>query len=217
MGMLKNLAFSVLSTKKRFERISEKGQWGSAEETISGSGSTLANTENLRSLLPKLIAEIGAKSILDVPCGDFHWMRHVLPECPAVESYIGMDIVPGIIQRNSNRFKDPRILFSLGDLISGPLPNVDLVINRDSLIHFSFRDIDRTIANLARSGSTYLMTTTHEDVSENGDIVTGRWRPINLMMAPFFFPYPTRLIDENEKGKSLALWRIEDLPRIKVR
>lgn len=52
----------------------------------------------------------------------------------------------------------------------------------------------------------------------NYDIVTGDWRPINLEKAPFNFPTPMLVIeeqyDENFKkefrAKLLAIWRIDD-------
>ena len=70
-----------------------------------------------------------------------------------------------------------------------------------------------------KSKSTYLLTTTFKKQSVNYDIVTGDWRPINLLKKPFNFPKPIMVIEENSpkgykkewRGKSLSLWRISDL------
>jgi hypothetical protein len=73
------------------------------------------------------------------------------------------------------------------------------------------------IQNIKRSGSTYLLTTTFPH-AENSVIVTGSWRAINLQGAPFYFPAPVAIFNESSKNdpatlsKSLALWKIADLP-----
>ena len=205
----KNVAFIALSREKRFERIFTKRQRRS--EPVSGVGSTLANTENLRAALPQLISEIKARSLLDVPCGDFSWMRHTLPNLSGIKEYIGMDIVSQLVQRNNAEFGAPGVCFTVGDLTSTPLPKVDLILNRDCLIWLSFKDIRRALANIARSGSTYLLTGTWGCVGQNHDVVTGRCRHINLRKKPFLFPEPLSAIAENENGKWLGLWRISDI------
>jgi hypothetical protein len=55
----------------------------------------------------------------------------------------------------------------------------------------------------------------------NKDVaIAGQWRPLNLQIAPFNFPRPLRLIDEQNTwkanrypGKSLGLWRVQDILR----
>src|SRR5664279_1649792 len=48
--------------------------WG-VEETRSGLGSTVQSTQAIREALPKLIAELQIRTLLDIPCGDFNWMK----------------------------------------------------------------------------------------------------------------------------------------------
>ena len=69
-----------------------------------------------------------------------------------------------------------------------------------------------------RSEATYLLTTIYTDRSDNKDIVTGQWRPLNLLAAPFELPEPLECINEGSTerngiyaDKSLLLWRIADL------
>src|SRR3954471_18881233 len=67
------------------------------DESVSGDGSTLEYTKNLRQELPLLFETLQINSILDAPCGDFNWFREV---SRGPISYVGGDIVPDLIQRN---------------------------------------------------------------------------------------------------------------------
>src|SRR5215471_12332876 len=84
-------------TEKIFTRIYARNSWGDAESR-SGTGSNIARTELLRARLTRLLKDLGARSILDLPCGDFNWMR--LTELPGIE-YTGADIVTSVIARNN--------------------------------------------------------------------------------------------------------------------
>jgi GT2 family glycosyltransferase len=199
-----------------FTRVYDGNYWGNAQSR-SGSGSDLSQTAQIRVQIPALIRDLRIESILDIPCGDFFWMK----ECDlGIETdYIGADIVPGITADLNGRYGTALRRFMVLDLTKDPLPKVDLVLCRDVLVHFSFAHIRSALANLKRSGSTYLLTTTFTARSENLDIATGGdWRPLNLQIAPFAFPKPLRLINEgcteyhNEfTDKSLGLWRLADL------
>jgi hypothetical protein len=86
-------------------------------------------------------------------------------------------------------------------------------------VHLSFANVERALANMARSGATWLITTTFTDWGENADCEDGDWRALNMQSAPFFWPRPEALINEDcregEGGwadKSLGLWRFRDLP-----
>ncbi len=196
------------SMEAKFTAVHGENTWRSAE-SVSGRGSTLHETEAIRRELPGLIEQIGVRSILDIPCGDFHWMQDVTLD---VDTYIGADVVDAIVESN-RQFADDRRQFVKLDLTRDPLPEVDLVFCRDCLVHFSYADVRRALANIARSGSKYLATTTFPGRPENHDILTGQWRPLNVQRPPLSFPEPIRLIDERcpMKGytdKSLGLWRV---------
>ncbi|RME37286.1 MAG: class I SAM-dependent methyltransferase [Planctomycetota bacterium] len=207
----------VLPHRVIFGRIYRRGGWGAAASR-SGAGSTLQQTRRVREALPGLIERLGVVSLLDVPCGDFHWLQHVsLP----LERYIGGDVVPELIRANRERFGSRTHEFRVLDITRDPLPQADLVLCRDLLVHFSYRDIRRALENLRRSGSRYLLTTTFPDHPENRDIVTGSWRPIHLEKPPFLFPPPLEVLREGHDDprfadKSLGLWRIADLPMASV-
>ena len=179
----------------------------------SGSGSSLAQTKLIRQALPDMIQELGCRSLLDVPCGDFFWIKNVNLNI----DYIGGDIVEDIIDRNTRVYGNAQRRFIRIDLTQNELPKADLVLCRDCLVHFRYSRIFAALRNIKRSGSGYLLTTTFPEEGLNQDIPTGAWRPINLQLAPFRFPLPIRVINEGHpeadyRDKSLALWRIADIP-----
>lgn len=206
-------AFRVVRYGRRhiadiFSTIYHQRLWG-ATETVSGPGSILATTTSVRSELPALLESIGARSLLDAPCGDFRWMSETALR---LERYFGVDIVPNLINDNQKRYADPSRDFHVSDITRDPLPHVDVILSRDYFIHCSYAYIKASIRNFKRSGSTYLLTTTYEQLRQNENILTGSWRPLNLRLAPFKFPPPERLIlEEGELGRSLGLWRLSDL------
>jgi SAM-dependent methyltransferase len=196
-----------------FARIYDSGEWG-VEESRSGFGSNLVQTEVVRAELPRLVAELGVRSFLDVPCGDWFWMSHV---DLGVDSYVGADVVPWVVDRNRERFGRPGREFRVLDLLRDPLPRADLVFCRDCLVHFSDADVRRALDNVRASGATWLVTTTFPEW-ENWEIDTGGWRPINLGRAPFTLPPPVELVNEHcteyypqFTDKSLGVWRVADL------
>ena len=202
----------------RFQRIFEENAWGNSE-SISGEGSNLERTAVVRAQLPGLLARHHVRSILDAPCGDFYWMKEVALDDV---DYIGADIVPEIIDRDVEWYAGPRRRFVLCDLVDDPLPKADLILCRDCLVHLPYAETRRAIDNFRRSGAIWLLTTTFTGDRTNRDIEIGDWRPINLERAPYGFPRPVDVINEESDevdedlgafpDKSLALWRLADLP-----
>jgi hypothetical protein len=198
-----------------FAEVYHSNFWGN-DESRSGNGSDLAQTAELRAQLPALLKELGIRTMLDIPCGDFF----LLNECQlALEHYIGADIVSELVRRLNATHTTSNREFRVLELSSDDLPRVDLIFCRDALVHFSNADVLGALANMKRSGTRYLLTTTFVTRTENPDIPTGgNWRPLNLEIPPFSLPPPLRLISEGctEYGgrfadKSLGLWRLSDL------
>lgn len=197
-----------------FRGIYERNEWGGAE-SVSGPGSDEAATRLIREQLPELWRRHGVRHLVDAPCGDFLWMRHIVDH---LDSYTGVDIVAPLIAQNTAAYGSERIRFLAGDLIHGPVPGADMILCRDGLVHLSFRHVRAALENMKRSGSRYLLTTTFPAWEQNVDIPTGSWRPLNLERPPFRFPPPIDAIVEGCKegngkyaDKSLALWRLADL------
>ena len=188
------------SLAETFEAIHRENTWKSAE-SVSGSGSTLAETEALRRELPGLFAELGVHSLLDIPCGDFRWMQALDLD---LESYVGADIVEALAVENQRRFGDARRRFEKLDLTRDPLPAADLILCRDCLVHLSFTDAGLAVKNLLHGEASYFAATTFPDCRRNDDARTGHWRPLNLQRPPFDFPEPLDLIYEGCRLKGHA-------------
>ncbi|MEZ5833451.1 MAG: class I SAM-dependent methyltransferase [Dongiaceae bacterium] len=208
--------FRGLDLAQRFARIHETNLWG-ADSSVSGVGSELDATAAIRERLPGLLAELGVRSLLDAPCGDHRWMADLLLD---LDRYVGVDIVPSIVEALQQRYRnDARRSFLLADLTCDPLPRCDLILSRDCLVHFSFATLARAVRNLKASGAVWLLTTTFPELEHNDDIEDADWRPLNFERAPLDWPAPIEIINERctEAGgayadKSLALWRLSDLP-----
>ena len=67
-----------------------------------------------------------------------------------------------------------------GDITRDALPRADVILCRDCLVHFSFKDIFAAIDNFKKSQSRYLLATTFIAFSENLDVATGEWRRLNM-------------------------------------
>ena len=211
--------FSRMTMDDVFGHIYRSNKWGS-EESRSGKGSSLTQTRQVREALPGLLQSHGIRSMLDLPCGDFHWMKEV--DLRGVE-YVGADIVPELIAETSARHAGPGRKFLTLNLTADPLPKADLLMCRDCWVHLTAGDIAQAIANIRRSGITYLLATTFTRHAVNGEKIRGKFRMLNLQVAPFCFPAPLEVITEDnlesshaDAGKSLALWRVADLPDPKL-
>jgi hypothetical protein len=194
-----------------FSDIYNSNYWGS-QESVSGQGSTLKYTAPLRQALPRLLAQYDVKSILDAPCGDFNWMRHV--ELADVD-YTGGDVVPELVSKLQTEFGTNARHFIPCDILNGPIPKVDLWICRDVLFHFRHREIIKVLKLAASSEIKYLLTTTYSYFDENVDLDrTGGFRVINLQQPPFSLPKPLTRIDDfvvPAIPRYLALWSREQI------
>lgn len=208
-----SLKFLNKTPKDVFTQKYKHNLWKS-EESISGTGSEIRQTELLITELNNLLKKLEVTSLLDIPCGDFNWMQKV--ELSNI-NYIGADIVEELILKNRLKFGETKNRkFQVINLITDPLPKADMVLVRDCLVHLSFKDIQKALNNIQLSGAKYLLLTTFTNHTKNFDIVTGAWRPLNFQKRPFNFPKPLLVINEkctenNGKfeDKSLALCEIK--------
>jgi hypothetical protein len=200
--------------QERFVRIHDQDGWSTGGESVSGSGSTLARTGPIRAALAGLLSSLDARVLLDVPCGDFNWLREV--ELPGI-AYVGGDVVPALVAHNQQRYGDARRRFISVDLTRDPLPAADVILCRDCFIHFALDDIAAALANFKRSGARYLLTNTFPAVRGYTEIATGGFRRLNLERPPFGFPVPqARVLEASDIGKELCAWRLADLPALRV-
>lgn len=202
------------STEDTFTDIYRNKGFG-GKDSVSGPGSDVHQTKVITIELPTLFKALNISTMLDIPCGDFHWMKSV--DLNNID-YTGADIVKELIQKNSAKYARDGVRFQYLNLIKDRLPKVDLIFCRDCLVHFSFADIGLALDNVCNSQSDYFLTTTFTGRKDNHDIVTGQWRAINLELNPFGLPKPLKIIHEgcteNDGAygdKALGLWRIADI------
>jgi hypothetical protein len=196
-----------------FTDIFRTNHWGGAE-SVSGIGSDSSQTAFLIPELESLLTRYHITSMLDIPCGDFNWMRNVSFD----GDYIGADIVAPIIESNRQKYGNEKRHFQVLDITTDTLPSVDFIFTRDCLVHLSLEQVFDALENIKASGSTYLLATTYfwQTKKFNYDIDTGGWRRLNLHQPPFNLPFPQEILIEgykwdDNKDKSLGLWRIDDI------
>lgn len=198
-----------------FNKIYAKNYWASAE-SVSGRGSELKQTEKIRKELPKIFEKYDCTSILDAPCGDFNWMRHVIKQTNVI--YCGGDIVDDLVEANILQYGDTRTKFIKLDICNDPLPSADIMVCRDCLFHLSYSDIVAFLENFAKSNIPLLLVTTHKnqgDFFKNKDIRTGDFRMIDLFSQPFGFPsnvlYRFDDFNDPEPAREMCLFNCDQI------
>jgi predicted nucleotidyltransferase len=189
-------------------------------ETISGQGSTLMATHRLRKALSEMIHRGLFSSILDVGCGDFHWLS--VMDLSGVR-YTGIDIVEELVAENQQRWQAPNRTFEVMDIVEKIPSRHDLVICKDVFNHMPFIDIVRAFNNIKQSGAMYICLNNYYSALAkssqaeynrkhlNTDIDSGYWRPLALCQPPFSFRPPLWSIIGNQSGKTFDIWALEDL------
>lgn len=201
------------SLRDRFTAIYKNRVWRNDRSagSLSGLGSELENTEEIRGRLSTVLKSIGSQTLLDVGCGDFTWMNQVkLPT-----EYIGVDIVKEIVRANAAQFGSENRTFCALDATRDPMPPADTVLCREVLFHLSFEDIWRVVENIRNCGAKFLIATTDNDIQLNADIESGDFRLLNLRKSPFRFPEAMLSIRDNAvaKSRALSVWEVSAIPR----
>lgn len=132
-------------------------------------------------------------------------MPAFLQQHPEIK-YAGYDIVDELVAQNRRTQADR--IFRVLDVTTQIPPYADLLFSKDLVNHLLERDVWSALANMIRSGATYLMITSNADPLPNEELsenVAGASRPLNLQIAPYNFPPP--LYDDGY----LAMWRTKDL------
>jgi hypothetical protein len=202
------------SVQTIFENIYYRNWWQS-DESHSGTGSELSQTQALACKLEAWLAHHAAEvsTFLDAPCGDFNWMGQV-NLCSHIQ-YIGGDIVRSLIQINRDKFQSHGRSFIELDIIKGPIPNADAWLCRDAMIHFPFSAGAAVVENFRSSRVKYFLGTTFTNATNEEDIPFGWCRETNLSAAPFNLGSPIELICDSRGGREpnryIGIWRNPNL------
>ena len=156
-------------------QIYEKKLWGGNEgEFYSGSGSNhpdLVNpyVERLTAFLNSFDTPI---VVCDLGCGDFNVGKELVPHA---KKYIAVDIVPDLIKRNKEMFRNENLEFHCLDISKDEWPKADCVLLRNVLQHLSNADIQPIVQKLHHYN--YIVLTEHipeGDFTPNTDIISGQ-------------------------------------------
>ncbi len=160
------------SAEEVFTAIYARNQWGGqAGEFCSGSGSqSAAITDPYVAAITELADRAGFRgtAFVDLGCGDFAVGRRLLPLC---SSYVGVDVVRPLIERNRQHFGNATTMFLHLDIAEAELPQGDVCFVRQVLQHLSNAQISAVLAKLARY--RWVLITEHHP-SDNLDIVPNR-------------------------------------------
>lgn len=186
--------------RQAFERIYAEGLWATDQrgKGTSGGGSTIEATKFYRRFLQDFLAAYAIRSVVDAGCGDWEFSQAV--DWSGVQ-YLGVDIVPAVIEANQRRFSKPNIRFAVADIVREDLPPADLLLVKDVLQHLSNADIARFARQFGRYRHVLLVNDVEPGslTAEPKDIPSGRYRPIDPTRPPYALP-----------GKKIFAWRDPD-------
>lgn len=168
-----------------FDRAYREKRWGGG----SGPGSFPTTTAPYRELIEGFIHARQIRSVLDVGCGDWQFSRLINW---GNATYVGIDVVPAIVEHNRLSFRRPGISFEHGDAIESPLPKVELVLVKDVLQHWSFATIEKFLRRMA---DYPLVIITNTVISHIGPArphwelkIPGSYRPLDVRLPPLLLP-----------------------------
>jgi 2-polyprenyl-3-methyl-5-hydroxy-6-metoxy-1,4-benzoquinol methylase len=154
--------------------------------SISGLGSSLPYTENIRKVLVDIIKQNGIKTIWDCSCGDWHWMKEIKDELP---NYIGNDIVDRLVEINNETYGSDTIRFQCGDMLEElrklETMSIDLILCRHTLEHLPSDYAIDVVKEIHRVSKHSLITSNlngNSEIDANGQ----NSRPIDLEKNEYF-------------------------------
>jgi ubiquinone/menaquinone biosynthesis C-methylase UbiE len=177
-----------------FSNIYKNNDWnmgfGAQNESRSGLGSSFKYTEYIRKGLVNLIRDRDIKSMIDVSCGDWNWMKLIQNE---LCDYTGIDIVESVVNNNTMLYSNEKTRFYCKDFLTVlkgmPANSVDLVLCRHTCEHLP-TEYNLEFINECKRVTKYLLLTTKKislTEPKNSNLTLGvlAYRPINLDLTPY--------------------------------
>jgi SAM-dependent methyltransferase len=154
-----------------FTDIYQNKKWGGKrKQFFSGDGSTEDVIQPyVQSIIDFLKTEaVDRPKVIDLGCGDFEVGKHLIPYCSA---YIGVDIVPTLIERHQCSGYGDHVTFSCMNIIDDPLPSGDICILRQVLQHLANAEIAKIVPKLEQYKVVFI---TEHYPSDNPQIVPNK-------------------------------------------
>jgi SAM-dependent methyltransferase len=143
----RSVSFHNYLAQDVFSEVYAKGVWANTEEFDSRGGSTDGFPDSDIEFARELIARTGARRGVDVGCGNFQAASGFV-DC--LDSYVGIDIVPSVIESNTAKFGRPGVSFMALDAAVSELPDADICFVRHVLQHLSNREIAGILARCSK-------------------------------------------------------------------
>jgi SAM-dependent methyltransferase len=160
-----------------FTAIYRRNHWGFG----SGHGSLVGATRPYRELIEGFNRTRGVRTVVDFGCGDWQFSRLIDWQC----DYLGVDIVPDVIEQNRARFDARNVRFEVCN-DAAALPSADLLLVKDVLQHWDTASITDFVRNTLPRFRYALITNCAKPKSRlNREIKTGKFRPLDLRRPPF--------------------------------
>jgi len=108
--------------------------------------------------------------------------------------YVGVDIVPSVIEDVKKRFADKPWEFRTGDITKDIISEkFDMIMARDVFFHLPYGSIHCALNHISNSGAKWLLTTTSPGVRNSPHSMywrplPGGFRPLDLQASPFNLP-----------------------------
>ena len=172
LRVLRRARQNLLPARDVFTEVYEKNLWGgTGDEFYSGPGSYGQSAQGYAECVINFIKLNNVKTVIDLGCGNFAVGKLIAPEC---EHYVGVDIVPPLIERNSLAFTSRTVEFKCLDITRDNLPDADLCLVRQVMQHLSNAEISRLLEKIKKY--THVIVAEHQpeiDGVPNVDIPHG--------------------------------------------
>ncbi len=177
----------------------ERNEWGNG----SGPGSDPDNCRPYMVWLQELVNSNPCGRIIDVGCGDWQHSRFI--DWSPV-TYIGVDVVPSVVQYNELHYKREGIEFLCmpGDRIRPK--TTDIILCKDVWQHLSFSQIGYQLEAFSGASVIYVANGFPYDAQDpNADCKDGGYRPLNLLHYPFTSLKAEKVLDfGRDDGKEIC-------------
>lgn len=168
----------VENLRRHFSAIYEGNKWGHQ----SGTGARSFNAIEYSAFLQSFIHNNAVRSVVDFGCGDWQFSRFI--DWAGIE-YVGIDVVPGLVERNQRAFGQEHVSFQLFQSIEA-VPSADLLVCKDVFQHLPNALVQQYLDGLRNKFKFMLIT---NDIGPraylNQEIEPGGWRTLQFDHPPF--------------------------------
>jgi SAM-dependent methyltransferase len=191
-----------------FTRLVDTFDWcPGPRETPCGEGSFLKANEPVVRALQEWFTSYGIKSVVDVGCGDFHWMSGV--DFTGME-YDGFDVVKKFVDALSCARGRQNIRFHHADAFKMKLPKADLYICKDVINHYTEPE-GLALMERIRAASRHFAAITFPG-NRGPNVPKWKYRYIDFDAPPFSLGAPLASVPANESRRPQRVFSIWRLP-----